>query len=65
MYDTYCRFMSNNTEFCRLELNRIKETGRNGMIVCDLSKVGNKWTIKSRNYFSKNTLCCDDAFQIL
>lgn len=43
----------------------IKESGRNGVLICDLCKIGNKWTIKARNYFTKNTLTSDDAVPIV
>lgn len=46
-------------------MTRIKESGRNGVLICDLCKVGNKWAIKARNYFTKNTIHSEDGVPII
>lgn len=46
-------------------MTKIKETGRNGVLMCDLIKVGKKWSIKGRDYFTKDTLCSDHVIPII
>lgn len=46
-------------------MTKIKEGGKNGVIMCDLERIGNKWNIRSRNYFTKNTVVSNDVIPIL
>lgn len=46
-------------------MSHIKESGRNGVLISDLCKIGNKWTIKARNYFTKNTNESPDVIPVI
>lgn len=46
-------------------MTNLREKGRNGVILCDLCKIGNKWSIKARNYFTKNTYISDDVIPVI
>ncbi|KRX07558.1 hypothetical protein PPERSA_11107 [Pseudocohnilembus persalinus] len=63
--NTYCRFLCGDTEFCRYDLSSIKDSQRNGCLISDLYKMGNKWTIKGRGYFTKDTSTSDDMIPII
>lgn len=36
-------------------MSTIKDGERNACFICDLYKIGHKWTIKGRGYFAKDT----------
>lgn len=65
IYSSYCSFRINEKEFCRFKMVGIKEKGRNGVLLCDIHKVGHKWNIKARNYFTKETYLSDDVIPII
>lgn len=46
-------------------MTKIKDAGRNGILVCELRKLGNRWCIKGKNYFTKETYHSEDVVPII
>lgn len=42
-----------------------RESSTNGVILCDFSKIGNRWVTKARNLFTKNTYHSKDVIPVL
>mmetsp|Transcript_7303 Transcript_7303/g.989 ORF Transcript_7303/g.989 Transcript_7303/m.989 type:complete len:83 (+) Transcript_7303:68-316(+) len=63
--DTYCRFLCGDVEFSRYDMSCIKDGERNACFMCDMYKMGSKWTIKGRGYFAKGVNTTELAIPVL
>lgn len=43
-----------NENFTKLNIGIVRDSQRNGAILGDIYRIGNKWAVKKRGYFAKD-----------
>ncbi|KRX04527.1 hypothetical protein PPERSA_04342 [Pseudocohnilembus persalinus] len=59
------KFLIDETEFCRFQLDIIKDKISNGLILCEFKKIGNRFVLKGQGSLTKNTETSDDVIPII